>query len=305
MNIVNKSDILDIREFNRFYTRILGLVNQFILDSPFTLMEARILFDIGYSKECCANLLTKNLSIDPGHLSRILRKFEDKGYITKEKSKKDARTYMLNLTNYGKEVLNDLEEKSNNQIHQLIHDLDKYALSKLISSMKYIEETLKCDMYPINIRSFKLKDINHIIDRHEKLYKSEYGFDKSFKNYVSDAIYKFTNTFDKDNENIWIAEHKGKTIGSIALVKVDNTTAQLRWFLIEPNMRGAGLGKRLISTLLYFARQKGYTHIFLDTISDVHAARHLYKSNGFILSNKHSHNIWGKRLTEERWTMNL
>lgn len=300
-----ESMILEIRSFNRFYTKILGLINQHILDSSFTLMEARILLEIRNIEECTANILTDKLVIDPGHLSRILKKFEAKGLLSKEKSSTDGRTYLLHLTEEGKQTLSHLEGKSNSQIQQLIGHLNKEEQENLLNSMKYIEKSLTADTYSLNIRTFKPKDIEHIIERHMDLYSTEYEFDYTFRDYVGDAIYDFVEVHDKDRENIWVAEIYGRVVGSIAIVKVDNFTAQLRWFLIEPSIRGKGLGKRLMRTVMEFCKEKDYGRVFLWTISNLKAARHLYKYYGFELTETCEHEIWGRHLVEERWDIEL
>lgn len=155
------------------------------------------------------------------------------------------------------------------------------------------------------IRTFKAEDIDHIIERHMELYKGEYGFDATFRDYVSEAIYNFVKSHEKNRENIWVAELNGKVVGSIAIVKADNFTAQLRWFLIEPHIRGKGLGKKLITTAIEFCKENNYSRVFLWTISNLKAARHLYECYGFELTEISEHDIWGKHLIEERWDMQL
>lgn len=155
------------------------------------------------------------------------------------------------------------------------------------------------------IRSFKSHDIEHIIERHMELYKGEYGFDDTFRDYVSNAIYDFVKSKKRNKENIWVAELNGKVVGSIAIVKVDDSTVQLRWFLIEPDTRGKGLGKRLMTTAIEFCKENNYSRVFLWTINNLKAARHLYKHYGFELSETSEHDIWGKHLIEERWDKQL
>lgn len=301
----NKSIISQIRSFNRFYTSILGLIDKHILDSSFTLTEARILFEISNTYECTANILIEKLNIDPGHMSRILKRFESDGLLSREKSSIDGRTYLLYLTAKGKETFSNLVERSNSQIHKLIDHLREEEQKNLVDAMKYIEETLKFDTYTINIRTFKSKDIDHIIERHVELYKREYEFDNTFKDYVSKPLYDFAKSHNKDKGNIWVAELNGEVVGSIAIVKVDNSTAQLRWFLTEPHTRGKGLGKRLMKTAMEFCKKENYRKVFLLTISDLKAARYLYESYGFELSETIEHHIWGQHLIEERWDMEL
>ena len=157
----------------------------------------------------------------------------------------------------------------------------------------------------IFIRNFEEKDLEHIVMRHGDIYAREYNFDESFKDYVRKPLYEFYNKFDKNSENIWIAEEKGKTVGFIALVKVDDDTGQLRWFLLEEEMRGKGIGNILMTTLIDFAKEKNYKDIYLWTVDFLDAARHLYEKYGFELEDKKTSNIWGKELTEEKWSLKL
>ncbi|WP_432663666.1 helix-turn-helix domain-containing GNAT family N-acetyltransferase [Wukongibacter baidiensis] len=301
----NESIILEIRSFNRFYTKILGLIDKHILDSPFTLMEARVLFEIRNIKDCTANILTDKLDVDPGHLSRILKKFESNELLYKEKSRADGRAYLLYLTERGKETLSKIVEKSNSQIQQLIGHLNKKEQEKLVNSMKYIEESLTSDISPINIRTFKSEDIEHIIERHLELYSSEYEFDDTFRVYITNGIYDFVKSHDKEREDIWVAELDGKIIGTIAVVKIENSIAELHWFLIDPDIRGRGLGKRLMKTAMEFCKEKNYRRVFLWTLNNLKAARHLYKYYGFELTETREHDLWGKHLIEERWDIEL
>ncbi|MFZ5967299.1 MAG: bifunctional helix-turn-helix transcriptional regulator/GNAT family N-acetyltransferase [Bacillota bacterium] len=305
MGTKGKDTILEIRRFNRFYTDILGLLNQHILDSPYSLTEVRILFEIDKMEDCTANTLIDKLHIDRGYISRILKGFETKGLIYKENSPTDGRTYFLYLTAKGKEILAALEDKSNQQVRQIIRHLKEDEQGRLLHAMKYIENALSLGLYPICIRGFQPEDIEWVIRKHRDLYEVEYGFDDTFGDYVAEAVYKFQEIFDKEKENLWVAEVNGKAVGMIAIVKVDDETAQLRWFLIDPETRGRGLGHKLMETAVDFCKEKNYRHVLLWTVSVLDAARHLYKSYGFELTEINEHDIWGGHLTEERWDLYL
>ncbi len=157
----------------------------------------------------------------------------------------------------------------------------------------------------LHIRSFQPKDIKWVIQKHINLYKDEYGFDNTFKDYVATPLYKFQKSFNKEKENLWIAEVDGNVVGMIAIVKVDDKKAQLRWFLIDPEVRGKGLGHKLMQVALKFCKKTGYNSVFLWTISILGTARYLYKRYGFILTQTKEHDIWGKHLIEERWDLSL
>ncbi|MCG8482800.1 MAG: helix-turn-helix domain-containing GNAT family N-acetyltransferase [Clostridia bacterium] len=301
----NNHTILEIRRFNRFYTEILGLLDQHVLESPYSLTEARIILEIYKIKDCTANKLMNKLHIDRGYLSRILNGFEKKGLIRKENFPTDRRFYFLYLTQKGKDILNDLENKSNQHVQALVAPLTGEEQGKLLDAMKHIENALSSTLHSINIRSFRPNDIDWVVQKHVDLYETEYGFDNTFRQYVEEAIYKFQEDFRKEKDNLWIAEVNGKPEGMIAIVKVDDETAQLRWFLIDPKMRGKGLGNKLMSTAIDFCKKSNYQHVLLWTISILDAARHLYERYGFTLSETVEHNVWGKDLIEERWDLSL
>ncbi|MBV7273430.1 MarR family transcriptional regulator/GNAT family N-acetyltransferase [Clostridium sp. PL3] len=298
--------IKKIRRFNRFYTNVLGLLNQHILDSSYSLTEVRILLEIDKIDRCTANILIHKLDIDRGYMSRILKRFEKSGLITKENSIDDRRMVILHLTSEGKSILAGLEEKSNNQIQKLINPLTEDEEEKLVNAMNYVTRILSPDISPVKIRRFESEDIEHIIKRHRELYALEYGFSSSFGDYVEKIVREFDKNFDESRENIWVAEDHGKVVGEIAIVRVDENTAQLRWFLIEPEMRGKGLGHELMKVVIDFCKEKNYKHVFLWTVNLLGAARHLYKSYGFKLTETQENNTWRKEVTkEERWNLDL
>lgn len=299
--------IREVRRFSRFYTNILGLLNKCILDSSYSLTEARILIEIYKAKECTANGLIEKLDVDRGYMSRILRKFEADELITKEKSSEDARVTFLKLTLKGKEILRELEEKSNNQAIKLISHLNFDEKEKLVESMKNIEKLLNEKEDDIIIREYNDSDIEYIIKRHRELYKAEFGFSGEFADYVEKYVLEFNKKHDENKEKIWIAEYNGKQVGVIAVVKGDNNyTAQLRWFLIEPTMRGKGLGHKLAKTVLDFCKEENYKHIFLWTADVLKTARYIYGSYGFKLTEAIPNTEWaGKKVLEEKWEMDL
>ncbi|WP_411681016.1 GNAT family N-acetyltransferase [Clostridium thailandense] len=298
--------IKKIRRFNRFYTNVLGLLNQHILDSSYSLTEVRILLEIDKIDKCTANILIHKLDIDRGYMSRILKRFEKSGLITKENSIDDRRMVILHLTSEGKAILAGLEEKSNNQIQKLINPLTEDEEEKLVNAMNYVTRILSPDISQVKIRRFESEDIEHIIKRHRELYALEYGFSSSFGDYVEKIVREFDKNFDESRENIWVAEDHGKVVGEIAIVRVDENTAQLRWFLIEPEMRGKGLGHELMKVVIDFCKEKNYKHVFLWTVNLLGAARHLYKSYGFKLTETQENNTWRKEvIKEERWNLDL
>lgn len=301
------SEVLKIREFNRFYTNILGLLNQGILNTEYSLTEARVLIEISERRECTANNLIRELYIDKGYISRILKNFENKNLIKKEKSFEDKRFTILKLTPKGKEVLEELQKKSNLQIFKLIQDLSFIEKEKLMKSMKTIESLLKIEEKNVIIRDYTSEDLNYIIKKHKDIYSEEYGFSSIFGDYVEKYIRKFEKVHDENKENIWIAECDGKIAGAIALVKGEESfSAQLRWFLVDPRFRRNGIGKMLIRKLLDFAKNKGYQNIFLWTVDSLKTARRIYKTFGFEIKETSINTDWTTgKVVEERWELML
>lgn len=298
--------ISEVRSFSRFYTNIIGLLNESILNSPYSLTEVRILLEIKKIKNCTANILIDKLNIDRGYASRILTRFETNDLITKENSSIDGRIFFLHLTSKGKEILSDLESKSDKQIENLINPLPKNDYKKLVDSLRYIKSALSPSFNSVKIRNFNFTDIEYIVKSHRDLYKAEYNFTSEFSDYVEIYVNKFNDHYDKTKENIWIAESSGVPVGVIAIVKVDACTAQLRWFLIEAEMRGKGLGSTLMKTAIDFCKEKNYKHVLLWTVNILETARHLYKSFGFNLTESIDNNTWTNHLIkEERWDLYL
>ncbi|ADK13165.1 MULTISPECIES: bifunctional helix-turn-helix transcriptional regulator/GNAT family N-acetyltransferase [Clostridium] len=302
----NLNIISEVRNFSRFYTNILGLLNQDILDSSYSLTEARILFEINKTKECTANILIDKLDIDKGYLSRILNRFKSDELIIKEKCSSDGRLNFLKLTENGKNILSSLSKKSDNQISKLTDHLDENEKENLVNSMRYIIKSLSYSKEVFNIRTYRVSDIEYIIEKHRELYKNEFGFSNIFGDYVEKYLIEFHRKYNSDLENIWIAEQNNKPVGVIAIAadKTDPSLAQLRWFLVEPNMRNSGLGHILLDTAINFCKDKNYKHIFLWTADVLKTARYLYGNYGFKLTESMDNTTWTNHLVkEERWDL--
>lgn len=305
--MVGKEDfpVSEIRSFNRFYTNILGLLDKHILDSPYSLTEVRILLEVSKMKDCTANKLISKLDIDRGYMSRVLKRFEANGLIAKESSEGDKRITILHLTEEGKKVMSELEDRSSRQVEKLIGHLPDSGKRELVDAMKKIRSALQEGVNPVIIRPYEARDLDYIIGRHRELYDEEYGFGPEFNSYVEKYVLKFHEHHDSERESIWIAEVDRKPAGMIAIVKAGDNTAQLRWFLIEPHLRGIGLGFKLMKTAVDFCKEKGYSHVFLWTVNILEAARSLYRRFGFELTQSKANDSWGKDLMEERWDLDL
>lgn len=303
-------NIAQIRHFNRFYTQRLGLLNRNLPGSHYSLTEARILFELGHTEELVAQELSRFLQLDPAYLSRLLKRFEKLGLIEKRISPADSRKQLIRLTLNGQQELDRLQQLSAEQLSQMLLDLDDDQRSNLTQSMKHIEDMLTSpasqSSQPIIIRSHRPGDAGYLTYRHARLYSELCGFDTTFEGYVAEGVALFLKQFDAAKDSLWIAEQAGKFLGSIAIVQTpDKWEAQLRWFLVEPEAQGQGLGKQLLEEALAFCRRQGYQSVVLWTVSTLDSARHLYQQAGFQLTKTESHTIWGKELTEEMWRLAL
>jgi DNA-binding MarR family transcriptional regulator/RimJ/RimL family protein N-acetyltransferase len=300
--------IVKIRSFNRFYTNLLGLLERTLLKSDYSLTEVRIMFELNRLSATTASELVKLLQLDPAYLSRIMSGFEKINLIRKKKSNQDMRKQLISLTSKGKKVISELQDKANEQIKMLLDNIPDEKQNQLTKAMNIIErilktETLNSDFY--NLRSHRPGDIGYITYRHGVIYANEYQLDETFEAYVAKYMAEFVVNYDENKEKLWIVEIGTEIIGSIAIVNIDDNTAQLRWLLVEPHMRNKGIGTKLMHEALTFCKNRGYQKIILGTFSDLMRARKLYEKNGFRLVESKNHPIWGQNLTEEHWELGL
>ena len=299
------SAVTQIRSFNRFYTNILGLLNQHILDSDFSLTEARVLWEISKSDRATAIALGERLKIDRGYMSRILKKAESQGLITRVQSPTDNRFQHIKITNEGRQALEELNGRSEAQLAELIRLMKDEELGALLNAMDLVRARFSEAASPALIRHYRPGDEDYVIRRHRALYKEEYNLSESFCEYVNKNVRLLAERLDPEKECILIPEIQGKPMGSIAIAKFDDETAQLRYFLLEPEARGLGLGNRLADEALAFCRRAGYKRVFLITIDLLTSARAIYKSKGFQLVDSQPNTEWRDFVMEERWEMEL
>ncbi len=296
--------VTEIRKFNRFYTNIIGLVNQNVLESPYSLAEARVLLEIDAAAACTASNLAEILQIDPGYLSRILRRFKKDGLIETTKSMTDGRSQILSITEKGRATFRQLSDASASQLIQLLEQLPQGAQQTLVQNMAAIQNMLSGQAdTSITIRRHRPGDVGYIAYRHGVLYEKEYELDHRFEKYVLQSLIAYLE--DPSRGEIWVAECCGAIVGFIGIVGISEKTAQLRWFLIEPDFRGVGLGRKLVSTVMEYCQQKYYNHVFLWTFKGLDAARHLYQSFGFTLTEEKENDTWNNQLIEQRWDVML
>ncbi|MFX0022684.1 MAG: GNAT family N-acetyltransferase [Candidatus Hermodarchaeota archaeon] len=274
----------------------------------FSLTEVRIMFELNRLSTSTASEIGKVLNLDPAYLSRILSNFEKKNIVQKERSGKDMRKQLLSLTTNGRRIISDLQDRASEQIKILLDDVSNYDQIQLVKAMRTIERILKDEKEKTvfyNIRSHKPGDIGYITHRHGVIYAMEYQLDETFEAYVAKYMAKFIENYDANKEKLWVTERGTEIIGSIAIVKIDDNTAQLRWLLVEPHLRNKGIGTKLMQEALTFCKNRGYQKVILGTFSDLINARRLYEKNGFKLVESKSHLIWGQNLTEEQWELIL
>jgi DNA-binding MarR family transcriptional regulator/N-acetylglutamate synthase-like GNAT family acetyltransferase len=297
-----------VRSFNRFYTRQIGVLDEHLLKSPFSLAEARIIYELAQHEKATATELGGELGLDAGYLSRMLADFKKRGLIARMPSETDGRQSLLWLTEKGQKAFAQLNAQSHNQIEAMLGRLSPPDQSRLIEAMRTIEGLLGAQpeqKVPYIIRPHQPGDMGWITHRHGVLYQEEYGWDEQFEALVSEIVARFIQNYDGKRERCWIAERNGEIVGSVFLVKKLKTVAQLRLLLVEPSARGMGIGKRLVNECVRFARQTGYKKIILWTQSVLGAARHVYQEAGFQLVHEGPHHSFGHDLMEQTWELKL
>jgi DNA-binding MarR family transcriptional regulator/GNAT superfamily N-acetyltransferase len=297
-----------VRRFNRAYTKHIGVLQEGLLRSPFSLTELRVLYELAHREGLTAAELGRDLSLDVGYLSRILRGFEQRGLIEKRPSATDGRQMLLALTEHGRGTFAPLERTSHDEAVRLLNDLSVEEQCRLVEAMHAIERLLgdpPAASVPYVIRPHQPGDMGWIVHRHAVLYSREYGWDERFEALVATIAASFLERFDPKRERCWIAEREGEIVGSIALVKASDEVAKLRLLLVEPSARGLGIGRRLVEECVGFARRAGYAKITLWTNDVLRAARRIYEEAGFRIVEEQRHAGWGPELIGQTWELEL
>ena len=300
--------IAAVRGFSRFYTRKLGIIEPKLLDSPWTLQEARIIYEIGDRQSCTATDLVGALGLDAGFLSRTLQTLHRRQIIARKPSKTDRRVTELALTAKGRAAFADLDSRSRGAVAVLLGELDAGERAAVVNAMIAIEHTLEPparEPAGFLLRSHRPGDIGWMVSRHGAIYAQEYGWDISFEALVAEIAAQFIRSYDPAREHCWIAEIGGEPVGSIFLVKASDEAAKLRLLLVDKKARGLGLGRALTEQCIRFARQAGYRSITLWTQSILLAARGIYQRAGFRRVSEQSHHSFGVDLVGETWELKL
>jgi DNA-binding MarR family transcriptional regulator/ribosomal protein S18 acetylase RimI-like enzyme len=301
-----------VRRFNRFYTRAIGVLQEGWLDTSFSLTEARVLYELAHREKPTASVVGNSLGLDAGYLSRILSAFEKRGLVAKTPSEDDGRQSLLALTSEGHRQFAPLEARTNQQVRGMLEKLSENEQRQVIGAMQTIEILLapaeKAESggkASYLLRPHQSGDMGWVVHRQGVLYAQEYGYDERFEALAAEIVAKFIQHYDARRERCWIAEKDGEVVGSVFVTAKSKTVAKLRLLYVEPAARGLGIGSRLVSECVRFARQAGYKKMVLWTQSELDAARHIYKKAGFRVVEKKRHHSFSKDLVAETWELSL
>jgi DNA-binding MarR family transcriptional regulator/GNAT superfamily N-acetyltransferase len=308
MSGVQSEAIAAIRGFNRFYTRELGLLDRGLLDSDFTLTEARVLFELASHDGMTAKAIAAELGLDAGYLSRILKRFDRLALIERSASRRDGRETLLRLTEGGRSAFAPLEAASKAQVAAMLGKLspgDRRILVRTLERARSLLAGREEPAAPVLLRRHRVGDLGWIAHRQGRLYHEEYGWDETYEALVAEILTGFVRGHDPRRERAFVAERRGSIVGSAFLMCENDETARLRLLYVEPEMRGSGLGGRLVGECIAFARDHGYDRLTLWTNSNLDAARRIYEREGFRLVAEKPHRSFGRDLVGQDWMLDL
>ncbi|MGY8707949.1 helix-turn-helix domain-containing GNAT family N-acetyltransferase [Bradyrhizobium sp. 18BD] len=300
--------IAAVRSFNRFYTRKLGVLDQHLGESPFSLSEARVLYELAHRDDLSAKEIGSDLGLDPGYLSRIVQSFDEKGLITRTPLPADRRQYQLSLTAKGRQTFAKLNLGSQNEVAAMLARLSAGDATRLTQAMATIETVLEPrqnQRASVVLRSHRIGDMGWVISKQAAAYAADYNWDISYEALIAEICAQFIKNYDPAREHCWIAEVGGEPVGSVFLVKATDELAKLRLLQVEKKARGLGVGRALVEQCIQGARERGYKRMTLWTQSILVAARGIYKSAGFELVKEEKHHSFGADLVGETWERNL
>jgi DNA-binding MarR family transcriptional regulator/GNAT superfamily N-acetyltransferase len=300
-----------VRHFNRFYTRHVGALDEGLLGTPFTLAQARVLYELGTRPVATASDIATALDMDAGYLSRILRRFSQSRLITRSRADDDGRRVLLSLSARGRRVFENLDRRSHESIASLLATLPPSRRERLVSAMTRVHEVLApgraAEPRQVVIRAPRVGDIGWAIEAHGRLYAEEFALNEEFEALVASLFAKFASRHDPEFERMWVAEVDGERAGCVFVVRNDDdpSAAQLRCLLVDPSARGLGIGRRLVDECLRFAREAGYRSMVLWTNDILTSARRIYEAAGFQLVKEERHHSFGHDLVGQIWRRDL
>lgn len=307
--MTNRNDLINtVRSFNRSYTRQIGLLEEGLLKSEFSLTEVRVLHELAHAGGLFATDLARDLSLDRGYLSRLLKKLEHRGLVTREPSKQDGRQAVLALSAEGRRAFDRLDQAAHDEVNLLLDrltDVQQVQLVKAMSTIQRLLGDLPEDKVPYILRTPQSGDYGWIIHRQAVLYQNEYRFDETYEALIAEILSGFIRNFDPRYERGWIAERDSEVVGSVFVVRESGSVARLRLLYVDPVARGLGIGTRLVEECIRFARAKGYKTLTLWTSDVLHSAQRIYKAAGFTLTSEEPHHSFGQDLIGQHWTLAL
>lgn len=304
---VSGETVTQVRAFNRFYTRVIGLLQAGLVGSPYSLTEARVLYELAQQDEVEVADLRRDLDLDAGYLSRILTRFEADGLAVRTPSAGDARRQVVRLTEAGAAAFAVLDDEQARAIEELLAPLSDEQRARLVAAMGTVRQLLGSPERPrsVVLRPPEPGDLGWVVARHGALYAAEFGWDASFEALVARIVADYAERHDPGREAAWIAEIDGERVGCAFCVAENAATARLRLLLVEPSARGLGVGSRLVEQCLRFARRTGYSRITLWTVDVLAAARRIYEQAGFRLDDQAPQHSFGHDFVSQNWSRDL
>jgi DNA-binding MarR family transcriptional regulator/GNAT superfamily N-acetyltransferase len=310
--------IAQIRLFNRYYTSVIGLLDRHYLKSDFSLTETRIMFELHHRPEgLTASALIELLNLDKGYLSRILQTFEKKKLIEKTRSDEDKRAFYIRLSRLGTTIFSKINNEAEQLTIEMLSSLSYAETNQLVDHMQAIRQLLNKSNIQnnmnnaVNLNAIVIRtelqsgDMGYITYMHGDLYKKEYGYGLSMEAYIADGFAEFYKNYDPQKDRVWVAEYKGRIAGFLLLMHRESNAAQLRYFILDPEFRGIGLGKKMAGLYLEYLKEKGYKSSYLWTTNELFTAAHIYKKMGFSLTEEFESTAFGKRVKEQRYDLVL
>jgi DNA-binding MarR family transcriptional regulator/GNAT superfamily N-acetyltransferase len=307
--VPNDDDVAAVRAFSRFYTRVVRALDEGLLDTPYSLTEAHILYELAQRDTTEVVDLRHTVGIDAGYMSRLLSRFASDGLITRERSEADGRRQVIRLTAQGRAAFDLLDRRSTEQVRQVLTRLDTAQRRRLVGALQTVQQILDDAAPPdtVVLRPAGSGDFGWVIQRNGLLYAQEYGWDESYEALVARIVADFVEdeARARGRAAAWIAEVDGEPVGCVFCVEKDAATAQLRLLLVNPGARGAGIGARLVDECIRFARRAGYQRLVLWTNDVLTAARRIYERAGFQLVDEEPHHSFGHDLVGQNWSLDL